>query len=306
MKAGSNLEKILEKGEFAVTCEVGPPKGADGEIIKKKGEILKGYVDAVNITDNQTAIVRMSSIASAIILLSQGLEPVVQMVVRDRNRLAIQSDILGVAALGIKNVLCLSGDHQKFGNQPQAKSVYDIDSLQMIQILKIMRDEKRLWAGDELTKAPEIFIGAAENPYADPYEFRVVRLKKKINAGVDFIQTQAVYDIEKFVDWMKQIRSLGLDKKVHILAGIIPIKSVGMARYMKDYVAGVSVPDGVVKRMEDAKAPKEEGVKIVLEIIEKIKKIEGVHGIHIMAVAWEEIVPVIVEKAKLLPRPRIE
>lgn len=305
MKAESALEKILQKGDFAVTCELGPPKGADSELIRKKAQILKGYCDAVNITDNQTAIVRMSSISSAVILLQEGLEPVVQITARDRNRLAIQSDVLGASALGVKNILCLSGDHQKFGNEPKAKGVYDIDSIQMINMLKIMRDEKKLLGGDSLTKEPRLFIGAAENPYADPYEFRIIRLQKKIDAGVDFIQTQAVYDVEKFKNWMKEITDLGIDKEVYILAGVIPIKSAGMARYMRDYVAGVSVPDCIVKRMEDAKQPKEEGVNIILEIIEQLKEIKGVYGIHIMAVAWEEIVPEIVNRAKLYPRPKV-
>lgn len=305
MKAESNLEKILTKGEFAVTCEIGPPKGADADIVRKKAQILKGYTDAVNITDNQTAIVRMSSIVSAIILLPEGLEPIVQITARDRNRLAIQSDVLGASSLGVKNFLCLSGDHQKFGNEPKAKGVYDIDSIQMINMLKIMRDEKKLLGGDNLTKEPRIFIGAAENPYADPYEFRIIRLQKKIDAGCDFIQTQAIYDVEKFKNWMGEITDLGLDKQVYILAGVIPIKSAGMARYMRDYVAGVYVPDSIVKRMEDAKQPKEEGVNIIVEIIEELKEIKGVRGVHIMAVAWEEVVPEIVKKVKLYPRPII-
>ncbi len=303
MKTGSNLEKILESGHFAVTAELGPPKGADAEVIKKKGNLLRDYADAINITDNQTAIVRMSSIACGTILTLLNLEPVIQVVCRDRNRLAIQSDILGAAALGIKNVLCLSGDHQKFGNHPQAKNVYDIDAIHLIQALKRMRDEKKLLDGGDLTIEPRLYIGAVENPYADPYEFRAVRLAKKIRAGCDFIQTQGVFDVKKFKDWMRIITDQGSDRKVHILAGIIPIKSAGMARYMRDYVSGVSVPDEIVTRMENAKDPRQEGIDICLEIIEELKQIPGLHGIHIMAVAWESVVPVIVGKASLLPRP---
>jgi methylenetetrahydrofolate reductase (NADPH) len=303
MKSGSNLEKVLEGGHFAVTAEVGPPKGTSASVVQKKGDILKSCCDALNVTDNQTAIVRMSSLSGCVILKGMGLDPVMQMVVRDRNRIAIQSDILGAVALGIRNVLCLSGDHQKFGNHPTAKNVYDIDSIQLVQTLKTMRDEKKFICGENISGEVPLFIGAVENPFADPFEYRVVRLGKKIQAGADFIQTQAVYDVDKFALWMKMTRDRGLDKQVHILAGVIPIKSVGMARYMRDNVSGVSVPDEIVARLEDAKDVKEEGVKITLEIIDRLKEIDGVHGVHIMAVAWEDIVPVIAERAGLLPRP---
>ena len=306
VKANSNLRRILDGGEFAVTGELGPPKGADAEVIKKKALYFKDSVDAVNITDNQTAIVRMSSIAAGVILSQMDIEPVIQMVCRDRNRLAIQSDILGAAALGIRNVLCLSGDHQKFGSHPQAKNVYDLDAIGLIQALKSMRDEKKFLSGDSLTVSPQLYIGAVENPYADPYEFRAIRLAKKIEAGCDFIQTQGVFNVKKFRDWMKIVRDSGLDGKVHILAGVIPIKSAGMARYMRDYVSGVSVPDEIVTRMKDAKDPKEEGTQICVEIIEQLKEIEGVHGVHIMAVAWENIIPVVVKRAKLWTRPKVE
>jgi 5,10-methylenetetrahydrofolate reductase len=303
MKAGTNLEKILESGRFAVTAEAGPPKGTSAAVIQKKGEILRNCCDAVNVTDNQTAIVRMSSLAGCVLLKQVGVEPVMQMVVRDRNRLALQSDILGAVAMGIGNFLCLSGDHQKFGNHPTAKGVFDIDSIQLIQMLKKMREEKKFLCGEDISGEVPMFIGAAANPFADPFEFRVKRLAKKIKAGADFIQTQAVYDVPKFARFMKMVCELGLDKQVHILAGVIPIRSVGMARYMKDYVSGVSVPDEIITRLEKAEKAKDEGVKIILEIIERLKEIPGVHGIHIMAVGWEEIVPEIVEQAGLKPRP---
>ncbi len=303
MKAGSNLEKVLEGGYFAVTAEVGPPKGTLANVVKRKGELLKSYCDALNVTDNQTAIVRMSSWSGCILLKDMGIDPVMQMVVRDRNRIAIQSDILGAVALGIRNVLCLSGDHQKFGNHPTAKGVYDIDSIQLIQTLKTMRDEKKFMNGEDISGEVQLFIGAAENPFADPFEYRVMRLVKKVKAGADFIQTQGIFDVGKFIKWMGMVRDQELDKKVHILAGVIPIKSVGMARYMRDNVSGISVPDAIVTRMEGAKDVKEEGVQIALETIDQIKEIDGIHGIHIMAVAWEDIVPVIVERAGLLPRP---
>jgi 5,10-methylenetetrahydrofolate reductase len=303
MKSGSNLEKVLEGGYFTVTAEVGPPKGTSASVIQKKGELLKSCCDAMNITDNQTAIVRMSSLSGCVILKQMGLDPVMQMVVRDRNRIAIQSDVLGAIALGIRNVLCLSGDSQKFGNHPTAKGVYDIDSIQLVQTLKNMRDEKKFLWGENISGEVPLYIGAVENPYADPFEFRVTRLAKKVKAGADFIQTQAVYDVNKFALWMQMIRDQGLDKQVHILAGVIPIKSVGMARYMRDNVSGVSVPDEIITRLENAKNVKEEGVNITLEIIEQLKEIDGIHGVHIMAVAWEDIVPVIAERAGLLPRP---
>jgi len=303
MKAGTNLEKVLESGRFAVTAEAGPPKGTSAEVIRRKGELLRHCCDAVNVTDNQTAIVRLSSLAGCVLLKQQGVDPVMQMVTRDRNRIAIQSDILGAVALGIGNVLCLSGDHQRFGNHPAAKNVFDIDSIQLIQTLKNMRDEKKFLSGDDISGEVPLFIGAVENPYADPFEFRVMRLAKKIKAGADFIQTQAVYDVAKFAEWMKMVSERGLDSKVHILAGVIPIRSAGMARYMRDHVSGVNVPDEIVTRMEDAENPKEEGVKIILEIIEQIKEVPGVHGIHIMAVGWEDIVPEIIKQAGLLPRP---
>jgi len=303
MKSGSNLERLLESGQFAVTAEAGPPKGSSLKVIQRKGELLKFCCDALNVTDNQTAIVRMSSLGGCLLLKDLGVEPVLQMVVRDRNRLALQSDILGAAALGIRNVLCLSGDHQKFGNHPTAKGVYDIDSIQFVQMVKTMRDEHKFLNGEEISGDVPFFIGAAANPFADPFEFRVIRLAKKANAGADFVQTQGIFDMAKFIEWMKMVRDRGLDEKTHILAGLIPVKSVGMARYMRNNVAGLSVPLEIVDRMADAKDPKEEGVKICLETIEQLKEVEGVHGIHIMAVAWEDIVPRIVKEAGLMPRP---
>lgn len=303
MKAGSNLEKVLESGKFAVTAELGPPKGTSARVIQKKAEQLKPYVDAVNATDNQTAITRMCSLASCVIARQCGVEPVMQIVCRDRNRIAIQSDVLGAVALGIQNILCLSGDHQKFGNHPAAKNVYDLDSIQLIATLKKMRDERKFQSGDDFSGQAPVFIGAAANPYADPFEFRAVRLGKKVKAGADFIQTQAIFDVERFERWMKIVREMELDKQVYILAGVIPVKSVGMARYMRDYVSGVTVPDEVVTRLEKAQDVKEEGIKMTLEIIEQVRDMPGVHGVHIMAVGWEEAVPMIVERARLLPRP---
>ncbi len=307
MKAGSNLEKVLTSGQFAVTGELGPPKGADVSVVERKVSLLRGNVDAINVTDNQTAIVRMSSIAVSAILKQMGLEPTMQMVVRDRNRIAIQSDIFGAYALGIRNILCLSGDHQKFGNHPTAKNVFDLDSIQLIQTVKRMRDEHKVLGGDEIEGPPQMFIGAAANPFADPFEYRVIRLAKKAAAGVDFVQTQCIYDMDKFERFMGMVRDRGLDKKVHILAGVTPLKSVGMARYMKEKVAGMEVPDEIISRMKAAgkEKAKEEGLKICVEQIQRLRQIEGVHGIHLMAIEWEEVVHEIVERAGLLPRPQV-
>lgn len=307
MKNISQLKSVLDKGEFAVTSECGPPKGADPEAVVKKGLLLKGKVDSVNVTDNQTAIVRMASMAACSILKQEGLDPVLQMVVRDRNRIALQSDILGASALGIRNVLCLSGDHQSFGNQPQSAGVFDLDSMQFLQTVKNLRDNGTILGGEAVSKNPDLFIGAAANPFGDPLSFRVVRLAKKIAAGADFIQTQCIYNLERFQEWMNMAGERGLTEKTHILGGVTPLKSVGMAKYMKNKVAGMDVPDHVIKRMEGVPKEKqrEEGINICVETIQKLKEMKGVNGVHIMAIEWEEVVEEIVEKAGLLPRPVI-
>ncbi|HHU29652.1 MAG TPA: methylenetetrahydrofolate reductase [Firmicutes bacterium] len=302
----SNLQKVLESGIFAVTGELGPPKSAEREKVEHHAKILKGYVDAVNLTDNQTAIVRASSIACGKIILDLGVEPNIQITCRDRNRIGIQSDVLGAVALGIKNILCIQGDHASFGNEPQAKNVNDLDSINLISTLKKMRDEQELLGGDKLEAPIDIFIGAVANPFADPFEYRAYRLAKKVAAGADFIQTQAIYDMERFERWMEKVRELGLHKKVPILAGIIPLKSVGAARYMQKNVAGMIVPDHIIDRLKAAEDKKAEGVNIAVEMIKHLQTIEGVAGVHIMAVAWEEIVPEIVKRAGLYPRPKFD
>ncbi len=305
MKASSRLQEILSKGVFAVTAECGPPRGANPEVIRKKGELLKGWVDAVNVTDNQTAIVRMSSIAACAHLLQMGLEPVMQMVTRDRNRIALQSDIMGAYSLGIKNILCLSGDHQSFGSQPDALNVFDIDSMNLIRTVQTMREDGKDMSGFELNAPPRMFVGAAANPFADPFEYRVIRLAKKIDAGADFIQTQCIYNMDRFKEWMKMAREEGLTEKVHILGGVTPLKSAGMAKFMNNKVAGMDVPEALIDRMAGVPKEKavEEGLKICLETIAELREIEGIHGVHIMAIEWEEIVAEIVESAGLTPRP---
>jgi len=265
---------------------------------------MKDHVDAVNLTDNQTAIVRLSSVAAAVHVMRAGAEPVMQMTCRDRNRIAIQSDILGAASLGARNILCLTGDHQSFGNHPTAKNVFDLDSIQLIRAVKDMRDEKKFICGEEMKVEPRMFIGAAANPFGDPFEYRVMRLAKKVEAGADFIQTQAIFDVDRFAQWMEAVRDMGLHEKVYIMGGVIPVKSYGAMRYMST-VPGMRIPKPLLDRMKAAEDPKEEGVKICVEIIEQLRQIEGVKGVHIMAVYWEEIVPTIVERAGLYPRPEV-
>jgi methylenetetrahydrofolate reductase (NADH) len=304
MKAGSNLEKVFESGKFAVTAEIGPPQSANPAPLTHHAKMLNGFADAFNLTDNQTAVVRLSSIASAVIIMREGIEPVIQMTCRDRNRIALQSDLFGAAALGVKNVLCLTGDHQIFGNEKAAKNVFDFDSVVELQVFNSLRTEGKQVGGEVVKDPPKMYLGCAENPFATPYEFRASRLAKKVAAGADFCQTQAIFDMGMFEKWMDEVRARGLDKKIHVLAGVIPMKSAGAARYMKNKVPGMIVPNDIVDRMKNAKDPKEEGIKLCVEQIEHLKTVKGVHGVHIMAVAWEEMVPKIVEMAGLLPRPK--
>jgi 5,10-methylenetetrahydrofolate reductase len=318
-KSGSRLERVLRAGHFAVTAELGPPQSADAEVIRKKAALLQGYCEAANITDNQTAIVRMSSIGAGALALQEGLEPVIQMTCRDRNRLAMQSDLMGAYALGMRNVLCLTGDHQSFGNHPTAKNVHDLDSVQLVQMVVGMRDKKAFQCGDEIKGIePRFFVGAAANPFGDPFEWRPYRLAKKVEAGADFIQTQLIYNIERFAEYMEKVRQLGVHEHVYILAGIGPLKSPGMAKYMRDQVPGMDVPNELVDRMtkaaegidkEDKKARaaawRQEGIQIAIEQIHQLQQIKGVAGVHIMAIEWEEAVKPLVEGAGLFPRPEL-
>ncbi|MBU0990884.1 MAG: methylenetetrahydrofolate reductase [Proteobacteria bacterium] len=307
MKSGSNFEKILKAGHFAFTGELGPPRGANIQVIKEKAAPLKGNVDMVNITDNQTAMVRMSSWAAAMFVMQEGLEPNYQMVCRDRNRLAMQSDILGAYAHGLRNILCLSGDHQQFGDHPQAKGVFDIDSIQLVATIKKMRDEGKFLGGADIDEPPKMFIGAAANPFADPFEWRIHRLAKKVEAGADFIQTQCVFNMKKMREWIKMANDMGLTEKVYILPGVTPMKSIGMAKYMKSKVPGMDVPDEIIKRLQgvDKKKVADEGINIACEQIEEFKTMKGVAGVHLMAIEWEHKVPEIAERAKVLPRPQV-
>jgi methylenetetrahydrofolate reductase (NADPH) len=321
MKSGSNLERVIMSGQPAVTAELGPPMSADGHEVIKKAGILKGFCDAANITDCQTAVVRISSIAAAVLALREGLEPVMQMTCRDRNRIAMQADLLGAAALGLKNCLCLAGDHQKFSaagklkGHPGAKNVYDVDTCQLVGILKKMRDEGLQEGGDKLEVAPKFFVGASWTPMGDPIDFRPMNLMKKVNAGADFIQTQGIYDIELFRLQMEKIRNMGLHERTAILGGIIVPKSAMMLKYMDASVAGVSVPKSLIDRMnkaktaagDDKKKMKElqevEGLKLTVELIHQILETPGVKGVHIQAIEWETAIEGIVKAAGLYPRP---
>ena len=292
------LREKINSGKFIVCGEIGPPQSCDGDVIRRKAQYFKGIADAVNITDNQTAIPRLSSIASAKILLDEGVEPIIQMTCRDRNRLAIQSDLLGAAALGIRNVLCLTGDYQKLGDNPEAKGVFDLDSIQLIATVAKM-NSGYLLSGREMKKAPEFLIGGAANPFAVPFEMRLIRLYKKVKAGVNFIQTQPVFDPELFIRWMEKVVEMGLHEKVAILAGVMPVKSVNTLLHMREDVPGVKINDVYIRRMEKAADPQAEGIKIAIEIIQTVKNIKGVRGVHIMPFMWESIMPTVVKEAGL-------
>ena len=316
-RCDSRLARLLGAGEFVVTGEIGPPKGHDAEVIRRKAGLLQGCVDAANITDNQTAVVRMSSIAAGAILLQEGLEPIIQMTTRDRNRIAMQADLLGAYALGLRNLLCLTGDHQSGGNHPGAKNVHDIDSMQFIRMVQEMRDSSIFQCGDEIEGGgPRFLIGAAANPFADPAEWRPYRLAKKALAGADIVQTQLVYDMPRFREYMKRVVDMGVAEQLKIIVGVGPLKSTGMAKYLRDRIPGMLVPDELIERLQGAvagidpehkaersEAWRQEGIKLCIEQVQEIREIEGVAGVHIMGIEWEEAIRPIAEGAGLLPRP---
>jgi 5,10-methylenetetrahydrofolate reductase len=300
----SNLERVLSSHLFAVTCEIGPPKSADKTVINQKAELLKSFGDAFNITDNQTAVVRLSSLASSIHIKQKNMEPIYQISCRDRNRIALQSDILGAISLGISNMLFMTGDHQSIGNHPNTKGVFDIDSIQLISIAKNMRDKSVFQNGEHLqAKFTKLFIGSVCNPFATPYEYRIERLEKKILAGADFIQTQSVFNLSHFKRFMDEVVNRGLDNRIHILAGVTPIKSEKMLKRMKYHVPGVDIPDSLYNRLKDADNFQHESFNITCEIIKELMNIKGVKGIHITALFWESIIPSLVKECGLYPRP---
>lgn len=303
--SGSRLERVLRAGHFAVTAELSAPDSADPQSVYREAELLADSVDAINATDASGANVHMSSVAICSLLSQAGYDAVLQVSCRDRNRIAMQGDILGAAALGIKNVLCLTGDDVTAGDQPQARRVFDLDSIRLLRMAKIMRDKGIFLSGRKLETPPRIFLGAASNPFVQPYDWRPQRLAKKIEAGAEFIQTQYCYDMPRFKKFMQQTRDLGLHEKVYILAGVGPLRSEKAAEFMRNNVPGVIIPDKIVERLR--KTPKEqkveEGKRICIEIIEQVKEIEGIAGVHIMAFRQEKHVPDMVQAAGLLPRP---
>lgn len=300
----SKLEGLLKRGHFVVTGEIGPPKNADAGVIEKKAEAIRGYCDAANVTDNQTAVVRMSSLVSSLHVLNSGIEPIMQMTVRDRNRIAIQSDLLGAYSLGIRNIVCMSGDHQSIGNHPDSIGVNDLDSIQLISALRNMGDNS-LFINKETIQGvvPSFFTGAVTSPFLEPFEMTLLRLEKKVNAGASFIQTQCIFDTQKFKQWLQRLEDMGLNKKAFFIPGLMPLKSPRVARYMQNNIPGIEIPEAIIQRMERAADPAKEGVKLVVEQLQWLKSLKGINGVHIMAVGWEEIIPEVVSKAGLYPRP---
>jgi methylenetetrahydrofolate reductase (NADPH) len=296
-----SLRERLASGSFAVTAEISPPRGASTSTVTKTAAAMKDWVDAVNVTDNQGSNVRLASWAGSLAVLNAGLEPIMQMTCRDRNRIALQSDLLGASALGIRNVLVMTGDHPKFGDHPGAKPVFDLDSVQLLWTLRTMRDQHILLSGRRLDPAPDCFLGAVENPFAPPVEFRAGRLAKKVEAGAQFVQTQFVFDVPAFARWMAQVRDLGLPERCAVLAGVGAVRSVRALEYMREHVPGVEVPDGVFQRLQAVPKDQQaaEGVKLAAEIIQQVNEIPGVAGVHLLVAGNEQAIPDILDRAGL-------
>lgn len=303
--SGSRLERVLRAGRFAVTAELDPPDSADPQEVYSAALVLSSVCDGINATDASGAHCHMSSVAICALLTRAGYEPVYQVSCRDRNRIAIQGDLLGAAAMGVRNVLCLTGDDVIVGDQPEAKRVFDFDSIHLLRTAAIMRDRGQFLSGRELTTPPRLFLGAASNPFARPYKWRPLRLAKKVEAGAQFIQTQYCFDVPRFRTFMEQVRDLGLHERVYILVGVGPLRSERAAEYMRTRVPGVRIPDPIVERLRKTpkKLQREEGKQICIEIIQQVREIEGVAGVHVMAYRQEELVAEIIEEAGLLPRP---
>ncbi len=306
LKSGSRLERVLRSGRFAITAELNPPDSADPQAVYDAAIVLAEVADAINATDASGANVHMSSVAICALLTRAGYEPVFQMSCRDRNRIALQGDLLGAAAMGVKNVLCLTGDDVVVGDQPQAKRVFDLDSIRLLRTAAILRDEGIFLSGRKLDRKPNVFLGAAANPFAPPFAWRPQRLAKKIQAGADFIQTQYCYDVLRLKQFMAQIADLGLPEQAYVLIGVGPLRSDKAAEFMRMKVPGVHIPDEIVERLRKTpkKKKKAEGKRICIEIIQQVREISGVSGIHVMAYRQEELVAEIIEEAGLLPRAR--
>ncbi|MDQ6883837.1 MAG: methylenetetrahydrofolate reductase [Candidatus Dormibacteraeota bacterium] len=303
----SRLARLLHDGRFVVTAELTSSDSPDPVAIGRRAAVLRAAVDAVNCTDNTSAHVHLSALAAAHLLVEQGVEPIMQMTTRDRNRLALQADLLGAAALGVRNVVLMSGDDVTAGDHPEALRIHDIDSLQLIEVAKGMRDRSVYLSGRRLEGSPSLFIGAVENPFAPPLDFRPLRLQKKVAAGADFIQTQLVFDIDRFTRFMSQVRDLGLLEKVFIIASVGIPRSARGARFMKEKVPGLHVPDALVARLEQIAPARqaEEGIAIAVEIVSALRTIPGVAGVHLIGIKWEEGVVRVAQQAGLLPRPTL-
>ena len=304
----SNLARVLAAGHPAVAVEISPPVGPNPEALHRQIELLRGIADVYNITDNQSARIHMASLPACIMLKEAGLDPVAQFTCRDRNRLGLQADLVGAAAFGITNVLALSGDHPVCGDHPHVKPAGDIDSINLVRMIRMMRDDQVFESGQPIPKrAPDFFIGAVANPFSPPFDFRPIRLAKKIAAGAQFIQTQLVYNLDRFREYMRQVVDMGLHEKVAILAGVGPVKSLAGLEFMQNQVAGMDVPESLMDRMrrlskeDQAKA----GLDIACEIGEELRQIEGVRGLHIMAIGAPTMIPGLVERLGLLPRPTL-
>jgi methylenetetrahydrofolate reductase (NADPH) len=304
MKSGSRLERVLRSGRFAVTAELNPPDSADAQAVYDRALVLASVCDAINATDASGANVHMSSVGVCALLTRAGYEAVLQVSCRDRNRIAIQGDLLGAAAMGVRNVLFLTGDGVQAGDQPQAKPVFDLDSISALRMARLMRDGGRFLSGRTLEVPPRIFMGAAANPFVPPVEFRARHLAKKIEAGADFIQTQFVFDVPRMRQFMREVCDLGLDRRVHILAGVGPLRSAKTAVWMRDHVPGVVVPEEVLRRLRGVpvERQREEGKRLCVDIIRELSEVPGIHGVHVMAYRQEELVAEIIEEAGLLPR----
>jgi len=304
-KSGGRLERVLRSGRFAVTAELNPPDSADPQEVYDAAVVLSAVCDAINATDASAAHCHMSSVAICALLTRGGYEVIMQASCRDRNRIALQGDLLGAAAMGVSNVLCLTGDDVTTGDQPEAKRVFDFDSIQLLQTLRVMRDKGMFLSGRKLTVSPRLYLGAAANPFVPPYDWRPLRLAKKVAAGADFIQTQYCFDVARFRQFMRHVRDLGLHEKVYILVGVGPLRSAKAAEYMRTQVPGVVIPDEVVERLRKTPGARQraEGKRICIEIIQQVQEIQGVAGVHVMAYRQEELVAEIIEEAGLLPRP---
>ena len=294
------LEQVLRAGDFAVTAEMAPPDASDAGEVYRRASVFDGWVDAINATDGSGANCHMSSVGVCALLTRKGYATVMQISCRDRNRIAIQGDVLGAAAMGVTSVLCLTGDGVEAGDHPDAKPVFDFDCMSLLQTVTTMRDRRELLSGRKLTEPPRVFIGAAANPFAPPLDYRPLRLKKKVEAGAQFVQTQYCFDINRLENYMQQVCDLGLNERCFVLVGVGPLVSARTAAWMRDNVPGVHIPDSIIKRLLGADNQKEEGAKICIEMIQRIREIDGVHGVHVMAYRQEESVPEIINASGVL------